>query len=263
MGLYDTATSHMGVEVVGISGSNVNVRFYTTNPENGPPSRPQDLRVWAFTDSSGSYPHLTWDASLEPDMLAGGGYEIWRRIALGSSSLGTWVLIDSVSGTTTEYVDRDVDSVDTVSAMYGANYRIRAFDSTGKLSTNSEERGIYFGTDDSEMPGGGGGGGCCSGKIIARRASAEAGGGVRLWPNRPNPFSGITEIVYSIARPGRVIVDVFDPGGKRVAVLVDDVEQGAGTHRVPFDARELPAGVYVCRVIASGSAVAEPITLTR
>jgi len=253
-----------GLEVTGVSGTNINVKFYTTNPENGPPSDPQDLRVWAFTDSTGSYPHLTWNGNIEPDVLAGGGYEIWRRISTGSSTFGTWKLIDSVSGTITEYVDREVDSVDTVHAMYSANYRIRAYDSTEKLSTYSEERGIYFGTDDSQLPGDGGGGGCCiGGKIIARRQSVETAGEVTLWPNRPNPFSGTTEIAYSVTRPGRVIVDVFDPNGKRVAVLVDDVEQGAGTYRVTFDARELPAGVYICRVIANGNAVAEPITLTR
>jgi|GEM_PF-1244004 len=267
VGHLDTATSHVGVEIVSDAGggsSNINVRFYTTSPQNGPPARPQDLRVWAFTDSSGSYPHLTWDGNLEPDLLDGGGYEIWRRFGPADAPIGTWTLIDSVGGTATSYVDREVDSVDTAYAMYSVNYRIRAFDSTGKLSTNSEERGIYYGADDSELPGDGGGGGCCiGGKIIARRQDGETAGEIVLWPNRPNPFSGVTEIGYSLTRAGRVIVDVFDPSGKRVAVLVDDVEQGAGSHRVSFNGSTLPAGVYLCRVIANGLAVAQPITLSR
>lgn len=258
----DTASSHIGVEVTGTSGSNINVKFYITHPENGPPSRPQDLRCWAYVDTTGSYPHLTWNASIEPDLA---GYEIWRRIEPMQVITGaTWQLIDSVGPGATSYVDMAVDSADTVWAMNSVSYRIRAFDSSDKLSTYSEERGIYWGRNDHTPPGGGGGG-CCEGggKMVARRAEQGVSSEVALWPNRPNPFSDRTEIAYSLTRAGRVIVDVFDASGTRVAVLVDDREQGAGSYRTEFDGSTLPAGVYLCRVLVNGMAVAEPITIAR
>jgi len=263
----DTAGSHVAVHVIDSNGSYVYAKIYTSHPEQGPPSRPQDFRVWAHISGSTMHPELSWEPNIEPDLIEGGGYEIWRRVEPYQVGSGPWVLIDSTDGITHGYVDSGIDSVDTVYAVHSVSYKIRAFDSTGKRSTFSEIRGIYV-RGGSQYGGGGGlpsDGPCClgSGKVIARRQDGETAGEVTLWPNRPNPFGGTTEIAYSLTRAGRVIVDVFDPNGKRVAVLVDDVEQGAGTYRVTFDARELPAGVYICRVIAGGMAVAEPITLTR
>lgn len=64
--------------------------------------------------------------------------------------------------------------------------------------------------------------------------------------NYPNPFSSETTISYALPAAGMVTLELFDLAGKRVAVLLDNV-QSAGAYTVSLDGTELPAGVYsVC-----------------
>ena len=73
-----------------------------------------------------------------------------------------------------------------------------------------------------------------------------------LWPNRPNPFAGRTEIRYALAQAAEVSLEVYDLKGARVAVLVAGAE-GPGEHSVSFGPevarawRDLPAGMYFYR----------------
>jgi hypothetical protein len=68
----------------------------------------------------------------------------------------------------------------------------------------------------------------------------------------PNPFNPRTELVFSLPAPGRLRVEVFDLGGRRVARLAaGDVL--AGEQRLRWDAeddagRGLPSGVYLARI---------------
>ncbi len=68
-----------------------------------------------------------------------------------------------------------------------------------------------------------------------------------LHGNYPNPFNPTTIIVYSLAQPGRVRLDIFDTLGRRVQTLVDE-EQAVGKHELPFDAYGLPSGTYLYRL---------------
>lgn len=73
---------------------------------------------------------------------------------------------------------------------------------------------------------------------------------------RPNPFGASTSISLSLARAGRLEVDVFDLHGKRVARLVDGM-RAAGRHEIRWDGRDSggrPAanGVYYLRMKADG-----------
>jgi hypothetical protein len=89
--------------------------------------------------------------------------------------------------------------------------------------------------------------------------TSRPSGGVTLWPNRPNPFTGRTEIRYALPAPSRVRLEVFDLAGRRVATLVD-ARQDAGAHSVSFDPRRardaqpggLRPGVYLYRLRAEG-----------
>jgi hypothetical protein len=64
-----------------------------------------------------------------------------------------------------------------------------------------------------------------------------------LQQNYPNPFNPSTKISYSILKSGYVTLDVYNILGKRVARLVNEI-QNAGSHSATFDAREMPSGVY-------------------
>ena len=68
-----------------------------------------------------------------------------------------------------------------------------------------------------------------------------------LEQNYPNPFNPVTTIRYDLARVGHVRLEVSDLLGRRVAVLVDRVQE-AGAQEVRFDAGDLPSGMYLYRL---------------
>lgn len=70
-----------------------------------------------------------------------------------------------------------------------------------------------------------------------------------LLQNYPNPFNPVTTIQYSISRPEKVSIKVYDLLGREVALLLND-EQTAGYHEVKFDASNLVSGTYIYRIVA-------------
>lgn len=68
-----------------------------------------------------------------------------------------------------------------------------------------------------------------------------------LHPNRPNPFSGSTEIRFATPIEGEVRLEVYNAVGRRVGVLIDRFLE-AGEHAVEWRAGEHAAGVYQCRL---------------
>ena len=77
-----------------------------------------------------------------------------------------------------------------------------------------------------------------------------------LAPNFPNPFNSSTLIVYRLAAPGVVRLEIFNSLGQRVRTLVDE-NQAAGRHRIQWNARDghgqaVAAGVYVMRLLHPG-----------
>ncbi len=65
-----------------------------------------------------------------------------------------------------------------------------------------------------------------------------------LTQNFPNPFNPRTEIAFHIREEGVVELKVFDLLGREVQTLVNQKMQ-AGIHRVSFDGRDLPTGMYL------------------
>ena len=53
--------------------------------------------------------------------------------------------------------------------------------------------------------------------------------------------------MFDLREDARVSLKVFSLLGSEVATLVD-VVMAAGNHRVDFDARNLPSGVYLCQL---------------
>ena len=65
--------------------------------------------------------------------------------------------------------------------------------------------------------------------------------------NHPNPFTESTTLRYSLPEPLPVRLSVYDVLGREVAVLVDEAQE-PGIYSVDFDARGLPAGLYIARI---------------
>ena len=80
--------------------------------------------------------------------------------------------------------------------------------------------------------------------------------------NYPNPFSRSTTIRYSLPQPMRVRLRVYDVLGRTVATLIDEQQQG-GLHEVPFEARDLPGGVYFYRIEMDHLRFTKHMTLVR
>ncbi|MFH1277923.1 MAG: FlgD immunoglobulin-like domain containing protein [Candidatus Eisenbacteria bacterium] len=75
-----------------------------------------------------------------------------------------------------------------------------------------------------------------------------------LHPNRPNPFNPATGIGFSLERPSRAVVRIFDTAGREVRTLVD-ADLPAGPHSVSWDGRndrgqEVSTGIYFYRLEA-------------
>ncbi len=105
--------------------------------------------------------------------------------------------------------------------------------------------------------------------VTAIREEFAAVTGFQLFQNYPNPFNPATQIAYSLERPERVDLTVFNSLGQRVVTLVNGEKQGAGQHVVAWngtDARGLPApgGVYFYRLeLASGKVSARKMLLIK
>ncbi|MDZ4744778.1 MAG: T9SS type A sorting domain-containing protein [bacterium] len=78
----------------------------------------------------------------------------------------------------------------------------------------------------------------------------------------PNPASDFITIPYSVARGGRVLIDVCDALGNVEAVVVDDVID-AGDYEAPLQTLTLLPGVYFVRVRSQGTLVAQSFVVTR
>jgi len=90
---------------------------------------------------------------------------------------------------------------------------------------------------------------------------------VTLEPSRPNPLAPDTRIDFALPRDAAVRLEVLDPQGRLVRVLLDRVLD-AGAHRVPWDGRDaagraVVSGVYFYRLQADGSLLTRKLTVLR
>jgi photosystem II stability/assembly factor-like uncharacterized protein len=71
----------------------------------------------------------------------------------------------------------------------------------------------------------------------------------KLYQNYPNPFNPNTQIEYSVAEYGLVIIKVYDMLGGEVITLVNE-KKPSGKYNVEFDGKNLPSGIYFYRMQA-------------
>ena len=67
--------------------------------------------------------------------------------------------------------------------------------------------------------------------------------------NYPNPFNPSTTISFSIPNEEFVSLKVFNSLGEEVSELVNETVP-AGNYSVPFNAGQLPSGIYFCKIAA-------------
>jgi len=95
---------------------------------------------------------------------------------------------------------------------------------------------------------------------ISRRTAVPAP--YALMQNYPNPFNLSTTIRYDIPEDCRVILTVYDLLGREGRTLAAGGRE-AGTYVIPFDATNLPSGVYFYRIEAGRFREARKMMLLR
>jgi hypothetical protein len=76
-------------------------------------------------------------------------------------------------------------------------------------------------------------------------------GNFLLMQNYPNPFNGSTTIPFTVVKPGRVTINIYNSLGQKLRTVLDDYKE-AGTYSVKTDLNEFPSGLYWCRLQSEG-----------
>jgi len=69
-----------------------------------------------------------------------------------------------------------------------------------------------------------------------------------LYQNYPNPFNPVTKIKFNISKKTMVNIKIYDALGRGIIMLLNE-ERNAGYNEIIFDGRNLPSGVYFCRLL--------------
>ena len=80
-------------------------------------------------------------------------------------------------------------------------------------------------------------------------------------PAYPNPTSGLTQLPFSLQKPGVVSLAVFDNVGRYVAQVLDDESRPAGQFTAELNAAKLAPGLYTCRLTVDGMALTRPLSV--
>ena len=79
----------------------------------------------------------------------------------------------------------------------------------------------------------------------------------------PNPFNPATELTYTIPLSGEVTLTIYDIQGREVSTLLNGF-QPAGSHKITFDAEDLPSGIYFARLsTANGQTKTQKLVLMK
>jgi hypothetical protein len=78
----------------------------------------------------------------------------------------------------------------------------------------------------------------------------------------PNPFNPSTTFWMDLPREGRVMLELYDMRGRRLATLLDEVRP-AGRSPFSFDAKSMSSGVYFARLKSAAGVAVRRITLLK
>ena len=67
----------------------------------------------------------------------------------------------------------------------------------------------------------------------------------KLLQNYPNPFNPSTNIRFSLNRPVKVTLGIYDVTGQMVKKILNNVNKGMGSYSINVDMGNLPSGVYI------------------
>ncbi len=83
-----------------------------------------------------------------------------------------------------------------------------------------------------------------------------------LHPAYPNPFNSTTSLRFDLPHSSHVSITLTDLTGRQVATLLED-RLTAGRHRLTWNAKDYPAGMYLCRLQAGSFATTRKMIIIK
>jgi endoglucanase len=74
----------------------------------------------------------------------------------------------------------------------------------------------------------------------------------------PNPFHETSTIQFSLEKAGHARLEVLDITGKQVALVVNG-HLPAGNHQRNLPSKQMPAGVYMLKLVHNGKAITKKL----
>lgn len=163
---------------------------------------------------------LRWGTATE---ISNFGFNVER-----TQTYASWETLGFVPGNGTSYSPKHYTFLDSTVIPSGTyHYRLKQIDTDGQfkysdtvtvnyLASNLENRSNFLPT-------------------------------FNLKQNFPNPFNSSTIIQFDIPSNGKVLLNVFNVVGHRIAPLVNEYLK-MGSHEIKFDGEKLKSGVYLYRL---------------
>jgi hypothetical protein len=169
---------------------------------------PVELTSFTASTSRGKV-FLNWATASETNNL---GFKVERK------SAGDYEVIGFVPGFGTTTEPMEYSYVDDISSITAASlaYRLKQIDYDGSYEYSDE---------------------------VLVEVENPAPVDYTLQQNHPNPFNPVTTINYSLPVKSQVELVIYNALGERLKRLVSG-EKDAGYHKVEFNAKSLPSGVY-------------------
>ena len=75
--------------------------------------------------------------------------------------------------------------------------------------------------------------------------------------NYPNPFNTTTTIEFSLPKKSKVLIQIYNVLGERIAVIFNNRLLEAGYHKITWDGKYengcyAPSGIYFCKLRVAG-----------
>jgi len=171
------------------------------------------------------------------------GGETWTNISAGLPNLPIMSIVHQRSIT-----DRNVLFVGTDVGVYmkDGNNPWVSFNN-GLPNVVVAEVEIFYGSQPNKLRAGTFGRGSWETEIatpVSVEDSPFSASSYILGQNYPNPFNPVTNISYQLKEEGLVQLKVYNMLGQEVAQLVNEIKS-RGNHRLSFDAKDLPSGMYI------------------